>query len=217
MFLDTANGKEIEAMQAFHWLTGVTTNPTLLAKENGKSRADISREILSILHDEQRLFVQATGETQEALYDDAQTILSLDTRIALKIPADEIGFRVITQLKQERPDIEILATAIFSVEQSYLAALAGCEWVAPYVNRMANQGLDAKQVVASTAQLFKQLEAPTKILGASFKNTAQVTDTLLAGATDVTIPSDLVQAIMQNKLAADSIRVFNQDAKGGKR
>ncbi|AQY49967.1 hypothetical protein PWEIH_06336 [Listeria weihenstephanensis FSL R9-0317] len=217
MFLDTANITEIEAMLAFGWITGVTTNPTLLAKEKGRSRADISREILSILSEEQRLFIQATGETQTELYEDAQIILSKDARIAIKIPADEIGFRVMTQLKQERPDVEILATAIFSVEQSYLAALAGCDWVAPYVNRMANQGLQPAHVIADTAQLFKQLGVPTKILGASFKNTAQITETLLAGATDVTIPADLVTVMMQNKLAADSIHAFNLDAKGGRR
>ncbi|MBA3926198.1 transaldolase family protein [Listeria rustica] len=217
MFLDTANITEIEAMLAFGWITGVTTNPTLLAKEKGRSRADISREILSILSEEQRLFIQATGETQTELYEDAQIILSKDARIAIKIPANEIGFRVMTQLKQERPDVEILATAIFSVEQSYLAALAGCDWVAPYVNRMANQGLQPAHVIADTAQLFKQLGVPTKILGASFKNTAQITETLLAGATDVTIPTDLVTVMMQNKLAADSIHAFNLDAKGGRR
>ncbi|MBC1499679.1 transaldolase [Listeria weihenstephanensis] len=217
MFLDTANITEIEAMLAFGWITGVTTNPTLLAKEKGRSRADISREILSILSEEQRLFIQATGETQTELYEDAQIILSKDARIAIKIPADEIGFRVMTQLKQERPDVEILATAIFSVEQSYLAALAGCDWVAPYVNRMANQGLQPAHVIADTAQLFKQLGVPTKILGASFKNTAQITETLLAGATDVTIPAGLVTVMMQNKLAADSIHAFNLDAKGGRR
>ncbi|KMT58122.1 transaldolase family protein [Paenilisteria newyorkensis] len=216
MFLDTANITEIEAILPFQWLSGVTTNPTLLAKEKGKTRAIISREILSMLGENQRLFIQATGETQAELYEDAQTILSKDARIAIKIPADQNGFRVMAQLKQERPDVEILATAIFSVEQSYLAALAGCDWVAPYVNRMANQGLHATRIIADTATLFKQLGVPTKILGASFKNTAQITETLIAGATDVTIPADLVEVMMANKLAADSIQTFQLHAKGGR-
>ncbi|EUJ28781.1 transaldolase family protein [Listeria cornellensis] len=215
MFLDTANITEIEAMLPFNWLTGVTTNPTLLAKEKGQTRANISREILSILGESQRLFIQATGVTQAELYEDAQTILSKDARIAIKIPADQNGFHVMTQLKQERPDVEILATAIFSVEQSYLAALAGCDWVAPYVNRMANQGLSASRIITDTVALFKQLGVSTKILGASFKNTAQITETLIAGAADVTIPADLVEVMMQNKLAADSIQTFNLHAKGG--
>lgn len=216
MFLDTANITEIEAILPFQWLSGVTTNPTLLAKEKGKTRAIISREILSLLDENQRLFIQATGETQAELYEDAQTILSKDARIAIKIPADQNGFCVMAQLKQERPDVEILATAIFSVEQSYLAALAGCDWVAPYVNRMANQGLHATRIISDTATLFKQLGVPTKILGASFKNTAQITETLIAGATDVTIPADLVEVMMANKLAADSIQTFQLHAKGGR-
>ncbi|WP_430535819.1 transaldolase family protein [Listeria rocourtiae] len=215
MFLDTANIAEIESVLTFKWVKGITTNPTLLAKEQGQSRANISREILAILNENQRLFIQTTGETQAEMYEDAQKILSKDARITIKIPANENGLRVITQLKQERPDVEILATAIFSVEQSYLAALAGCDWVAPYINRMENQGLNATQIIADTSALFKKLGLPTRILGASFKNTAQITETLLAGATDVTIPTELVKMMMDNKLAAASIQTFNLHAKGG--
>ena len=78
---------------------------------------------------------------------------------------------------------------------------------------MSNQGLDSEEIVSNTAQLYANLGLNTKILGASFKNTSQIIHTMLAGADSVTIATNLLDTIMNNKLAADSIAVFNGDAK----
>lgn len=215
MYLDTANIDHIKKYIGYDWVKGVTTNPTLIAKE-GKKREEVLQSILEILG-ERELFAQAAGDTKEEICVDAEEILKLnDKRISLKIAADEAGFQAIEEIKQMHPGINILATAIFSVEQCYLAGLAGCQWVAPYINRMSNQGLDAEEVVNSIAQLYINLGLNTKILGASFKNTSQIVNTLLSGADSVTVPTDLLHTIMNNKLAADSIAVFNTDAKKSK-
>ncbi|MER2173349.1 MAG: transaldolase family protein [Carnobacterium sp.] len=212
MYLDTANSELIKKYIEFDWVTGVTTNPTLLKTESAKKRIGSIQEILEIIKDRQ-LFVQITGETSEELIEDAEKVLTLgDKRIALKIAANEAGFKAIQNIKNRYPKVVILATAIFSVEQAYLAGIAGCDWVAPYVNRMENQSLDAMEVVSKIAGVYANQRIETKILGASYKNTSQVINSLLAGADDVTIPTSLIEVMMKNKLAADSIQVFNQHA-----
>lgn len=212
MYLDTANSELIKKYIEFDWVTGVTTNPTLLKTESIKKRIESIHEILGIIN-ERQLFVQITGETVEDLIKDAEKILTLeDNRIALKIAANEEGFKAIQSIKTRYPKVIILATAIFSVEQAYLAGIAGCDWIAPYVNRMENQSLDAVEVIAKIAEVYANQRIETKILGASYKNTSQVINSLLAGADDVTIPTSLIEVMMKNKLAADSIQVFNQHA-----
>ncbi len=212
MYLDTANSELIKKYIKFDWVTGVTTNPTLLKTESAKKRIESIQEILGIIN-ERQLFVQITGETVKDLIKDAEIILALeDNRIALKIAANEMGFKAIQNIKNRYPKVVILATAIFSVEQAYLAGIAGCDWVAPYVNRMENQSLDAMEVVSKIAEVYANQRIETKILGASYKNTSQVINSLLAGADDVTIPISLIEVMMKNKLAADSIQVFNQHA-----
>ncbi|RBP70176.1 TalC/MipB family fructose-6-phosphate aldolase [Alkalibaculum bacchi] len=212
MYLDTANIDQIKKYIDYDWVKGVTTNPTLIARE-GKSREEVLQSILEVLG-ERELFIQAAGDTKEEICADAKKILKQgDKRIKLKIAANEAGFQAMKEIKEVHPEIGIIATAIFSIEQCYIAALAGCEWVAPYIDRMSNQGLDSEEIVSNTAQLYANLGLNTKILGASFKNTSQIIHTMLAGADSVTIATNLLDTIMNNKLAADSIAVFNGDAK----
>lgn len=209
MFLDTANSQEIERYLGLDWITGITTNPTLIKRETATNRLDTLKDILDKL-DSHRLFVQITGETQQELLQDVKKVLSLeDDRVILKIAADEAGFQTIQTVKKNFPNTKILATAIFSVEQAYIAGLAGCDWVAPYVNRMENQGINPFDVISKISCLYKNQNLDTKILGASFKTTTQVINTLLVGADDITVPVDIIELMIQNKLASDSIKVFN--------
>ncbi|WP_368645528.1 transaldolase family protein [Alkalibacterium putridalgicola] len=209
--MDTANLAEISQYLKYSWIDGVTTNPTLLRGEK-KNRMVQINEILKIIG-EKELFVQVSGNTTKEMIEDAESLIQhFGTKIILKIPADRIGFEAIEEIKREYPSTKILATAIFSVEQAYLAGLAGCEWIAPYINRMENQSLEAIEVMAKISTLYASQVIETKILGASFKNSSQVTNCLLAGAHDVTVPVSILDTILTNKLADDSIKVFNEHA-----
>src|SRR5690625_5632282 len=95
------------------------------------------------------------------------------------------------QMKAEQSDVAILATAIYSTEQNVLAAIAGADYVAPYINRMQNNRIDAYIVIAETRKIYDDQKLQTKILAASFKNTGQIVETLSKGAHTVTIPYDL--------------------------
>ncbi|WP_230163355.1 transaldolase family protein [Peribacillus simplex] len=209
MYLDTANIEEIKEAFSLGILKGVTTNPSILLKE-GKSRAKVVKEILE--NSEGTVFVQAIGESYDDIYRDCQEIMNLDSnRVALKIPACFNGIKVIKQSKTDNPNTIILATAIFSVEQALLCALAGSDFVAPYVNRMENNNINPYEVITKIRKIFDDRNLSTKILAASFKNTNQLVDILFAGAHTATISCDVLVNMIDKQLAEASIKIFNKD------
>lgn len=209
MFLDTANISDITKAFSFANLKGVTTNPSILLKE-GKQRSRIIREILE--NSEGLIFVQAVGDSYSEIYDDCKEILALDpSRVGLKIPANIDGLKTMKKLKQESRDVSILATAIFSVDQGILSALAGCDYIAPYINRMENNNINPYEVVRKTRKIYDDRHFATQILAASFKNTTQVINILEAGAHTTTVSYDILESMASKDLAAKSIEKFNQD------
>lgn len=187
----------------------MTTNPTLLLRE-GKKREHVVREILR--RTTGTVFVQAVGETVDDLYQDCQKILQLnDQRIGLKIPANMAGLQVIEQIKREDKKQVILATAIFSVEQSLLSAFAGSDWIAPYVNRMEKNHLHPYEIIKKIRKIFDQQGISTRILAASFKSTDQVVNALAAGAHTITISYEIFEQMIDQKLALKSIDQFHRD------
>ena len=207
MFLDTANINDIKEAFTFGVLKGVTTNPSILLKE-GQKREEIVPEILE--NSVGTIFVQAAGSTYEEMYNDCKEILSLNNeRIALKIPANIPGFKVIKEIKNQSDAPTILATAIFSTDQGMLCGLAGCDYIAPYVNRMSNNNIDPFDVVRKTRKFYDDRGLQTQILAASFKNTNQVVDVFDAGAHTATVSFDILRAMLSKELAATSILGFN--------
>lgn len=214
MFLDTANSKDIEKYCESKWISGVTTNPTIIGKEKRKTRDTIINEISKLLN-EKLLFVQIEGENFEEMKKDIQYLLTQfpNPSIGLKIQANEIGYKLIDFIKQKEPDRIVLATVIFSTEQAYLSGLSGADWIAPYINRMTNASVDPFKVIQNTKKIFDNQGIQTKIMGASFKNQQQVIQSLLHGADTNTIPINILEGILNNKLAKDSVEVFNQHVK----
>lgn len=211
LYLDTANLEQIKRAEKTGIIKGVTTNPTILLKEN-QQRETMIKNILAV--SKGTVFVQAIGETVKYILSDARALLSTfpDKRIALKIPAHLDGIEAIRQMKTEQKNVAILATAIYSTEQNVFAALAGADYVAPYINRMQNNHIDAYEVIGETRKIYDDQQLKTKILAASFKNTGQIIQTLCAGAHTVTIPYDLFENMANKELALGAIKQFNTDA-----
>ncbi len=212
MYLDTAKIEDIKWYSHFDWIKGITTNPTLMKKIPTEKNDDIVENILDIIGDRE-LFVQISGNTTKGLITNADRLVEkFQNKVSLKIQTDSRGFEAIKIIKEKYPTIKTLGTVIFSVEQAYLAGLAGFDWIAPYFNRMENNGIDAFKTIKNINKLYTAHALETKILGASFKNTSQVMETLLAGANNVTIPPEILKDMMNNKLAIESIEKFNQHA-----
>lgn len=211
MFLDTVNIDEINNYLDTGVLKGVTSNPTLLLKE-GKDRDEQIKAILEM--DVGRLFVQVVGDSVETLWANYELIKELETdnkKIALKVSLNTEGFRFIQQIKEKDPERIVLGTAIYSADQAILGAIAGCDYLAPYVNRMENNNIDAFEVIKHSRQFIDSRELNCQIMGASFKNTNQVIHALNAGAHTATVPPEILEKMMNKELAIDAIDVFNSD------
>ncbi|EFU3040350.1 transaldolase [Listeria monocytogenes] len=209
MFLDTGNLEEIKKALQFPFFEGVTTNPTILLKENRPRKTHIGSIQARVV------FVQAAGLTEEEIWEDVLRIQAIEpaegTVIGLKIPAHEAGIKVIAKVRANFPNEIILATAIFSSEQGYIAALSGADYLAPYYNRMEVSGLDAAKTIEELRYVLDlQGLEDVKIMGASFKNSRQIMQALASGADTVTIGYDLFLQMMNKPLALESIEKFNE-------
>ncbi len=208
IILDTANLKDIRRYNDIYDITGVTSNPTILAREKAEF-FPLLLEIRSIIGDKQ-LHVQVTGSSCEEMLKEAETLtdrLGKDTYI--KVPTNEEGIKTIKVLKSR--GYKVTATAIYMPQQAMLAASVGADYVAPYFNRMNNMNVDSKKAIADMAWLFEHNNIRTKIVAASFKNTQQIMDSLMAGAQAVTVSPELYTQMVENPMIDSAIAGFAAD------
>ena len=188
LILDTADLEAIRELNDLYAVDGVTTNPTIITK-SGKSFEEIRDGLMEILSPEQKLFIQVVATDFDGIMAEARYICSLrPENTYVKIPVTHEGMRAIKACKAE--GMGVLATAIYSASQGFMAAKTGADYLAPYVNRMCNLGDGVGEVVRLQAML-EQAKLPTKILAASFKNVEQVNELLENGIEAVTIPVDV--------------------------
>lgn len=209
MFLDTANTEKIKRIVELRFLEGVTTNPTILLKQSLAREIQL-KKIASI--NKKITFVQLVGSTSKELWDDYRELVNLkiDTDLGVKVSIDYQGLKFIKELKEQHPNQIVLGTAIYSTEQGMLGALSGCDYLAPYINRMLNNNIDPFDVITNLRVFIDKKKLNTKIMGASFKNTKQIIEAYTAGADTVTVPSDLMEQMISKTVAEDAIKVFNE-------
>ena len=208
IILDTANLEDIRRYNDIYDITGITSNPTILAKEKAEF-FPLLLEIRSIIGEKQ-LHVQVTGSTCEEMLKEAEALtgrLGKDTYI--KVPANEEGIKTMKVLKSRGN--RVTATAIYMPQQAMLAASVGADYVAPYFNRMNNINVDSKKAIGDMAWLFEHNQIQTKIVAASFKNTQQVMDALMAGAQAVTGSPELYTQMVENPMIDSAIAGFAAD------
>lgn len=208
IILDTANIEEIKKYTSMYEIVGITTNPTIISRENAPFWP-LMEEIKSIIGEKQ-LHVQVTADTWEEMLKEAECIrarLGKDTYI--KVPTTEQGICAMKHLKAM--GAKVTATAVYTTQQAMMAASVGADYVAPYFNRMNNLNVDSKKVIGDMAALFRIHQKPTKILAASFKNTEQVMDALTVGAQAVTVSVDLLTTMVENAIIDFAVEGFRKD------
>ena len=210
MYLDSADPAAIARYLPLGILKGITTNPTLLKKQGSAREAQLAAILATR---PPLLFVQVLGATTTEMLDDYYRILAAfpDAPLGIKIPVNHAGLETIAAMRAHRLDLPLLGTAIYSAEQAILAGIAGCDFVAPYINRMENHAIDPCAVIATTRRYYDNHAIPCQIMAASFKNSAQILRALDAGAHTCTIPPDLLHAMLEQPLVAAAIQAFNAD------
>ena len=208
LYLDSADIQQVLRFQACLPIKGITTNPSILAKaEIGVNQ--LLEELDQLLIKKSRFHVQVISQSLDEIITEARQISALPFDVVVKIPATEIGLAAIKQLHSE--GIPLLATAIYSVQQGFLAALAGADYLAPYVNRIDNFGGNGVAVVNGIQQLLTQQQLACCLLPASFKNTRQVLEVLQIGVGAITLPVNIMEQMFTHPAVPLAIEKFNTD------
>lgn len=195
LIIDSSNIEQIRELNDLLTITGVTTNPTILTK-SGREAMDVVKDLCDVLSEDQLLFIQTVQTSFEGIMEEAKMISSIRNKnMYVKIPVTHEGLRAIKECK--KLGIHTLATAIYTADQAFLAAMNGAEYLAPYTNRMCNYG-DGVQDVKDLIEMLRVNHMPAKVIAASFKNTYQVHELIKAGIQAVTVPCDVLYQMIDH-------------------
>jgi len=205
-FIDTANVGEIRKAASWGILDGVTTNPSLVAKE-GKDFYEVLREICSIVAGP--VSAEVVSTTTEEMVKEGRELSRIAKNITVKIPCIAAGIPAIKTLSGE--GVPINTTLIFSAPQALIAAKAGATFVSPFVGRLDDIGAVGMDLVRQIRTIFDNYKIPTQILAASIRNPVHVVDAALAGADVATMPFAVIEALLKHPLTDAGLKRFLED------
>ena len=196
LLIDDANIEKIKQIYEFYAIDGVTTNPSILAK-TGRNPYEVLKEIRELLGNEAELHVQVVSSTAENMVKEGHKIAEkLGKNTYIKIPTVPEGLKAMRILHSE--GYNVTATAIYTPLQAYLAAKAGADYTAPYVNRIDNLGTNGIEVTRKIHDILKNNNFKTEILAASFKNSLQVLELCEYGVGAATVAPDIIEGFINN-------------------
>jgi len=207
LYLDTVDAVQVNRLNACLPVRGVTTNPSILA--NADTGVTLALSELAEIIEDPRFHVQVVSQTVDEMVAEAIEIDKLPFDMVVKVPATELGLAAIKKIKSH--GLQVLATAIYSSQQGFLAALCGADYLAPYVNRIDTMGGNGVGVVADLQQLLTINELNCKVLPASFKNTLQVMDVMKLGVGAITLPVDVAIQMISHPAVEPAVDKFTQD------
>lgn len=207
--LDSANHEQIAALIDSYPIAGVTTNPTIVGREDEAFDA-LVRGIRRLIGPDRMLHIQTSCSEPDRIVAEAIALRQLaGDPFYAKVPVTPSGIQAMMRLKDQ--GIGVTATAIFTQQQALIAARAGADYVAPYVNRLDNIASNGAAVVSDIVHLFKVHDLPTRVLAASFKNVEQVHEVSMAGAHCATISPELFHLLVYHPLTDMSVADFTRD------
>ena len=207
-FIDSANVEEIKQAVALGVCDGVTTNPTLLAKESGTAE-EIYKEICNAV--DGPVCAETISMETDAIIEEGENLAKIDKNIVVKIPCTKEGLLAVNYL--ERKGIQTNVTLIFSPLQALLAAKAGASFVCPFVGRLDDAAHVGMELVEQILTIYRQYGFETEIIVASIRGTLHVLDAALMGAHIATIPFKVVEKLAKHPLTDAGIASFLQDWK----
>jgi len=206
-FIDTANVEDIKKAHKMGILDGVTTNPSLVAKEGVDFHTRL-REICEIVGDVS-VSAEVIALDAEGMIREGKELAQIAPNITVKVPMTPAGLEAVATLSKE--NITTNVTLIFNPNQALLAARAGATYVSPFLGRLDDIGQDGMGLVETIAQIFVIHDIPTQIIAASVRNPVHVTNAALAGADIATIPLNVIESLTQHPLTTQGIERFLAD------
>ena len=209
-FVDTAKIEDIKKAEEMGVICGVTTNPSLIAKEGGRSQEEVLKEIADIVDGPISGEVKATTTDAEGMIAEGREIAKLHPNMVVKIPMTIEGLKATKVLASE--GIKCNVTLIFSANQALLAARAGAAYVSPFLGRMddiSNPGIDLIEQISTIFSNYPEIK--TEIIAASVRNPIHVIDCALAGADIATVPYSVIEQMTKHPLTDIGIEKFQKD------
>ena len=210
LFIDTANIEEIKKANDMGVISGVTTNPSLIAKE-GRDFKQVIAEIASIVDGPISGEVKATTVDAEGMVQEGREIAAIHKNMVVKIPMTAEGLKACKILSKE--GIKTNVTLVFSANQALLAARAGATFVSPFLGRLDDISVPGIDLIRTIAEMFAVQGLKTKIIAASIRNPIHVTDSALAGADIATVPYKVIEQMTKHPLTDQGIAKFQADYK----
>lgn len=207
-FIDTANVEDIRRANEMGVICGVTTNPSLIAKE-GRNVNEVLKEIASIVDGPISGEIKASTEDAEGMIKEGREIAALHKNMVVKIPMTIEGLKAVKVLSGE--GIRTNVTLIFSANQALLAARAGASYVSPFLGRLDDINQPGIDLIRDTVQIFNNYGIETEIIAASVRNTMHVMDCALAGTHIATVPYKVLVQMVKHPLTEAGIEKFKED------
>ncbi len=207
-FIDTANVEDIRKANDMGVICGVTTNPSLIAKE-GRVFEEVIAEIASIVDGPISGEVKATTTDAEGMIKEGREIAKIHPNMVVKIPMTVEGLKAVKVLAAE--GIKTNVTLIFTANQALLAARAGAAYVSPFLGRLDDISVRGVDLISEIAEIFAVAGVDTEIIAASVRNTIHVTDCALAGADIATVPYKVIEQMTHHPLTDAGIKKFQED------
>ncbi len=206
LFADTGNLKEIEALAAYGILDGVTTNPSLLAKESGDYR-QLLKQICDAVQGPVSAEVVATDAA--GMIREGRELAGIDPHIVIKVPFTKDGVKACKVLSSEGQRVNV--TLIFSAPQAWLAAKAGAAYVSPFVGRLDDIGTTGMNLIREIVEIFDNFEFATEVLVASVRHPIHIVESARMGADVVTVPAAVIEQCFKHPLTDIGLDRFLKD------
>lgn len=207
-FIDTANVDEIRKANDMGVICGVTTNPSLIAKE-GRDFKEVIAEIASIVDGPISGEVKATTTDAQGMIEEGRQIAAIHPNMVVKIPMTEEGLKAVKVLSAE--NIKTNVTLVFTPTQALLAARAGATYVSPFLGRLDDISTPGIELVETIAKIFRVHGIKTEIIAASIRHPYHVIECALAGADIATVPYKVFEQMLQHPLTDSGIEKFKKD------
>lgn len=207
-FIDTANVDEIRRANDMGLICGVTTNPSLIAKE-GRDFSEVIGEIAGIVDGPISGEVKATTTDAEGMIAEGRQIAAIHSNMVVKIPMTEEGLKAVKVLSKE--GIKTNVTLIFTANQALLAARAGATYVSPFLGRLDDISEDGVALIRTIVEMFAASGLDTEIIAASIRHPMHVTECALAGADIATVPFGVLEKMLHHPLTDAGILKFQKD------
>ncbi len=206
IFLDTANVSSIKTFADMGVLDGITTNPTLIAKES-RDFLELVSEILEIVQGPVNL--EVVSQNTEGMLREAHNLASLGPNVVVKCPMTSAGLVAVKTLSKE--GINTNVTLVFSPNQALLAAKAGATYVSPFIGRLDDAGHEGMKVIEDTLQIYRNYEIETQVLVASIRHPVHVVDAAKLGAHVATMPPEVLEKMVKHPLTDIGLKRFLDD------